>query len=93
MTTAYDNPLPYCRLAALGPVAALVLEGGPGVPVGLNDITRSVAASYDVRVAETFGDLDPADWIIGNTGTGDCLHPNGAAHEKVKDAFLEALGL
>jgi lysophospholipase L1-like esterase len=93
VATAYDNPLPYCSLALLGPVAALVLEGGDGVPFGLNDITRSVAAAYDVNVAETFGELDPADWIIGDTGTGDCLHPNGAGHEKVKDAFLEALGI
>jgi lysophospholipase L1-like esterase len=89
VATAYDNPLPYCQLAALAPVAALVLEGGNGVPFGLNDITRSVAAVYDVSVAETFGELDPSDWVGGT----DCLHPTGDGHEKVKDAFLEALGL
>ena len=92
VTTAYDNPLPYCALSALAPVASLVLEGGPGLPAGLNDVTRSVAAAYDVDVAETFGVLDPAEWIVSATG-GDCLHPNGDGHEKVKDAFLDALGL
>ena len=36
--------------------------------------------------------LDPADWVVNAAG-GDCLHPNGDGHEKVKDAFLGALGL
>jgi lysophospholipase L1-like esterase len=92
VATAYDNPVPYCYLSGLAPVATLVLEGGPGLAYGLNDITRSVAATYDATVAETFGVLDPADWIL-DSGTGDCLHPNGGGHEKVKDAFLAALGL
>jgi lysophospholipase L1-like esterase len=93
VTTAYDNPLPYCALSALAPVASLVLEGGPGLPAGLNDITRGVAAAYDVDVAETFDLLAPEDWPVNEDGSGDCLHPNGDGHEKVKDAFLDALGL
>lgn len=93
VVTAYDNPIPTCFLGAqgLGPLGAAILEGDDalGLPAGLNDITRGVAGAFDVKVAETFGDLEPSDWLGGQ----DCLHPNGPGHEKVKDAFLEALGL
>jgi lysophospholipase L1-like esterase len=87
VVTAYDNPIPNCFLSGLGELGALVLEGGPQLPDGLNDITRSVAAEYDAAVAETFGALADSDWV----GGFDCLHPNGTGHEKVKDAFLDAL--
>ena len=43
----YDNPIATCNLAGIpGAVqlADLVLEGGPGVPQGLHDIMREVAA-------------------------------------------------
>ncbi len=91
VVTAYDNPIPTCALAGLGlgPLGADVLEGGAEVPVGLNDLTRLVAEAYGVDVAQTFGALEPGDWV----GGFDCLHPNGTGHEKVKDAFLDALDL
>ncbi len=91
----YDNPFrdqspTTCALAgnplAIG-LANLVLEGGPGVPQGLHDIMRSVAAEYGIQVAEVFGDLrQPGEWF-------DCLHPTDLGYDKVTDAFLEALGL
>jgi hypothetical protein len=59
------------------------------VPVGLNDITRRVAADYDVGVAETFGPLGSGDWVGGT----DCVHPDASGHEKVAGALLKALGL
>jgi GDSL-like Lipase/Acylhydrolase family len=88
----YDNPIATCNLAAIpGAVqlADLVLEGGPGVPQGLHDIMREVAARCDVRVAEVFGDLGPQDWV----GGADCLHPDDSGYDEVTDAFLEVFGL
>jgi lysophospholipase L1-like esterase len=88
----YDNPIPTCFLGAVPgaiQLGALVLEGGGPVPQGLHDIMREVAARYDVRVAEVFGDLAPDDWVGGI----DCLHPDDSGYEKVTIAFLEALGL
>lgn len=87
VVTAYDNPIPNCFLSGLGDLGEQVLEGGPDLPDGLNDITRSVAAEYDATVAETFGELAAGDWV----GGFDCLHPNSPGHEKVKDAFAAAL--
>lgn len=87
VVTAYDNPIPNCFLSGLGDLGELVLEGGPDLPDGLNDITRSVAEGYDAAVAETFGALEASDWV----GGFDCLHPNSPGHEKVKDAFVSAL--
>jgi lysophospholipase L1-like esterase len=92
MIGTYDNPIATCFLAGVpGAVqlGALVLEGGPGVPRGLHDIMREVAARYDIQVAEVFGDLAPEDWV----GGADCLHPDDSGYDKVTDAFLEALGL
>ena len=93
VVTAYGNPIPYCYVGGfgLGPLAAAILEGDRslGVPVGLNDITRRVAADYDVGVAETFRSLGSGDWVGGT----DCLHPDASGHEKVAGAFLKALGL
>lgn len=86
----YDNPFATCFLGGVPgatQLAAVVLEGGPGVPLGLHDIMRDVAADYDVEVAEVFGDLAPADWVGGN----DCLHPVDSGYEKVADAFVEVL--
>jgi lysophospholipase L1-like esterase len=88
----YDNPIATCFLGLVpGAVqlGALVLEGGPGVPQGLNDIMRQVASVHDVQVAEVFGDLAPQDWVGGL----DCLHPDDSGHDKVTQAFLETLGL
>ena len=87
----YDNPFrdqspTTCVLAGNPFVIALgdlVLEGGPGVPQGLHDIMRAVAADYEIQVAEVFNDLgEPEDWF-------DCLHPTDLGYDKVTDAFLE----
>jgi lysophospholipase L1-like esterase len=89
----YDNGFANCNLGTVIPgavqLAALVLEGGPGVSQGLHDIMREVASRYDVQVAEVFGDLAPEDWVGGT----DCLHPDDSGYDKVTDAFLEVLGL
>jgi lysophospholipase L1-like esterase len=92
----YDNPFRdqsplTCPGLAGNPVVIslgnLVLEGGPGVPQGLHDIMRSVAADHGIEVAEVFGDLNTEkNWF-------DCLHPTQAGYDKVSEAFLEALRL
>lgn len=87
VVTAYDNPVPHCFLSSEADLAASALEGDPDLDEGLNDITRSVAANFDVAVAETFGTLDAGDWV----GGFDCLHPNDSGHDRVKDAFVVAL--
>jgi lysophospholipase L1-like esterase len=86
----YDNPIPTCFLGAVpgaGALAAAVLEGGPGIPQGLHDIMREVAAQYGVEVAEVYGDLAPQDWLGGQ----DCLHPKDTGYAKVAAAFEEVL--
>jgi lysophospholipase L1-like esterase len=83
----YYNPLPSCRLASLAPLADAVLEGGGGVTVGLNDLIRSIAAAHGVLVAETYGQLGPAE-LVGGT---DCLHPNDAGYQVITEAFTAAL--
>ncbi len=88
----YDNPVPYCDLAAVPGAAelgALVLEGAPdGSLDGVNDIVRRVAAGYDAEVAEVFGQLGAGDFVGGS----DCLHPTDSGYDIVTDAFLTALG-
>jgi lysophospholipase L1-like esterase len=81
----YDNPLGSCRLSALEPLGDLVLEGNSNFP-GFNDIIRSVAGALDVRVAETFGQLAPDDWVGGD----DCRHPDTSGHHKIAEIFLAA---
>jgi lysophospholipase L1-like esterase len=86
----YDNPIPTCFVNAFPGasfLAGIVLEGGPGVPQGLHDIMREVAADYGVEIAEVFGDLAPQDWLGGQ----DCLHPRDSGYAKVAQAFLEVL--
>lgn len=88
----YDNGISQCYLGGIpgAPLlAGLVLEGGGPGPLanGIHDIMRSVGANYDVEVAEVYGDLAPTDWV----GGADCLHPNDAGYEKVKDAFVQVL--
>jgi lysophospholipase L1-like esterase len=83
----YYNPLPSCRLAGLAPLADAVLEGGPGVAVGLNDLIRSIAAAHGVVVAETYGKLSRGDLVGGS----DCLHPNDAGYQLITEAFAAAL--
>ncbi|HSL26090.1 MAG TPA: SGNH/GDSL hydrolase family protein, partial [Acidimicrobiia bacterium] len=83
----YDNPLGSCFRAPLEPLADLLLEGGTGFPVGYNDIIRSVAAAFQVDVADTFGQLEPDDWLGGN----DCTHPDISGHHKIAEIFLDVI--
>lgn len=83
----YYNPLGSCFLADLEPLADNVLEGGPGVPFGLNDIIRATAAATDVEVAETFGALDGDDFVGGQ----DCLHPDKSGYHAIAQAFMDTL--
>jgi lysophospholipase L1-like esterase len=88
----YDNGIGQCYLSAFpGSVqlAALVLEGGFGpFASGIHGIMRSVGAQYDVEVAESYGDLAPADWV----GGADCLHPKDSGYTKVARSFADVLG-
>jgi lysophospholipase L1-like esterase len=84
---AYYNPLPGCVLAALSPLATLVLEGGGPVPAGLNDIIRASAAKYGAVVVETAPLIGVGD-LVGGT---DCLHPDDSGHAKIASAFAAAL--
>lgn len=88
----YDNGIPQCYLGGVpgAPLlAALTLEGGGPGPLanGIHDIMRSVGALYDVEVAESYGDLAPADWV----GGGDCLHPVDSGYAKVAQSFADVL--
>lgn len=86
----YYNALvnPGCPFNALAPLGDVVLEGQPalGVPAGLNDIIRAVAAWQGALVAETFGRLGPADL------QPDCLHPDDSGYAIIAQAFVDALG-
>ena len=82
----YSNSLIGCDLAGLAPLGDMVLEGGGGLPGGLNDIIRGVAAATGSNVAETFGLLD-ADDLVGGT---DCLHPDNSGYRKIARAFQRA---
>ncbi len=85
----YYNPVGSCYLSDLAPLADGVLEGGNGLPFGLNDIIRGVAQGVGgVTVVETYGLLDPADLIGGQ----DCLHPDDSGHQKIAKAFAAAMG-
>lgn len=79
VVTTYDNPLGSCQLAALEPLADAVLEGGAGIAIGFNDLIRVVASATDVEVADTFGQLDPEDWVGGT----DCRHPDITGYHKI----------
>ncbi|MGH8923382.1 MAG: SGNH/GDSL hydrolase family protein [Acidimicrobiia bacterium] len=83
----YYNPLGSCFRAPLAPLADVLLEGGPGVPVGFNDIIRLVAASTDVDIADTYGQLEDADFVGGE----DCLHPDISGYHKIAEIFLDVI--
>jgi len=84
----YDNPLGSCDRAALAPLADSVLEGGNGLPGGLNDIIRGVAGAVGgVTVVETYGLLQPDDFVGGS----DCHHPDDSGHRKIARAYLAAM--
>lgn len=81
----YYNPFvgSGCPAAAI-PFIDLVLEGGGPLAQGLNDRIRSLAADHEVRVAEAFGLLGPADV------DPDCVHANDAGYAKIATAFIDA---
>jgi lysophospholipase L1-like esterase len=81
----YYNPLPACPLAALAPLADIVLEGGGPVALGLNDIIRQQAAAVGAVVVET------APVVQLSEVQPDCLHPNAAGHADIADAFADAV--
>lgn len=84
----YYNPLGSCQLADLAPLADGVLEGGNGLPFGLNDIIRGVADGVGgITVVETYGMLSPTDLVGGE----DCLHPDDSGHRKIAKAFAAAM--
>jgi lysophospholipase L1-like esterase len=64
-----------------------VLEGGPDLPAGLNDLIRSISASNGVLVADAYGQLGSAE-LVGDT---DCLHPNDAGHRVIAELFAASL--
>ncbi len=82
--TYYNPLLPPCPFAPFALLGDIVLEGGPGLPVGLNDLIRSEAAVHNAEVADTFGKLGAGDLF------GDCLHANDAGYEKIAGEFIEA---
>lgn len=84
----YYNPLGACSLSGMAPLADLVLEGGGGLPYGLNDIIRGVAAGVGgITVVETYGLLDNGDFVGGD----DCLHPDDSGHLKIAKAYRSAM--
>lgn len=83
----YYNPLPGCYLAALTPLAQLVLEGGGPVPAGLNDIIRTSADAYGAEVVET-APLITVEDLVGGT---DCLHPDNSGHADIAAAFAAGI--
>lgn len=83
----YYNPLPACVFAPATPLGNLVLEGGPGLPVGLNDLIRVIAAGVNASVAETFGLLGVNDLV----GGADCLHADDSGYAIIANAFAGAL--
>lgn len=96
ITMTYYNPLPYCYIGAAnpaaGPFANWFLEGGtlPGLgtlPVGFNDLIRSISAANGAKVADTFGTLGAGDFL----GGADCLHPVRSGHTKIAADFVQAM--
>lgn len=85
--STYDNPLAACFLAPIEPLGDLILEGGPGLPVGFNQIIEAVAAATGTEVAEMFGELEPRDWVGGE----DCTHPNQRGYREMASVFLDVL--
>ncbi len=83
----YYNSLLACNLSPLAPLADLVLQGGPPLPFGFNDIIRNTSAFFGVGIAETYGLLE-ADDLVGGT---DCLHPDDSGHRKIGRAFRDVI--
>jgi len=85
--STYDNPLGACVLAPFEDFGDLVLEGGPGFPIGFNDVIELVAAATGAEVAEMFDELADEDWVGGQ----DCRHPDISGYHKMAEVFLDVL--
>ncbi len=74
-----------CPLNALAPLGDVVLEGEPllGLPDGLNDLIRAIAAAHGAEVADTFGRLSPDDI------QPDCVHANDDGYAEITEQFIE----
>ncbi len=87
----YYNPLRACDLAALAPLADVVLEGtqfGTETSLaGLNGIIEQSAAATGAVVVDTYGKLGFDDFVGGK----DCLHPDDSGHRVIADLFAEAV--
>lgn len=85
--TTYYNGLaaPGCPAAALSQLAQVVLEGGAGVPAGLNDIIRQAAQASGAVVVETPPVVQPAEI------RPDCLHPTDQGHADIAAAVARAV--
>jgi lysophospholipase L1-like esterase len=85
--TTYYNGLaaPSCPAAALRELAQVVLEGGPGVSAGLNDIIRQTAQAHGAVVVETAPVVAPAEI------RPDCLHPTDQGHADIAGAVTAAV--
>jgi len=81
-----------CPLNALEPLGNLVLEGNPalGLPLGANDLIRSIAAAHDAEVAELVpGGVFPA--LLGPSNIlPDCVHANDSGYAIIAGAFADA---
>lgn len=85
----YANTLvnPDCELHAQRTIGAVVLEGEAalGLPAGLNDVIRRVAAQHDILVAEGTDLDDPAFF------QADCLHYTDAGYAAVGERFEDVI--
>jgi lysophospholipase L1-like esterase len=77
---------------ALVPLGETVLEGNPalGLPLGLNDLIRSIAAAHNAGVADLVpGGVFPA--LLGESDIlPDCTHANDSGYQIIADAFADA---
>lgn len=81
----YYNPVPSCQLAPLASLAAQVLEGS-AQERGLNDVLRARAEEHGAVVVDTAESVAGRGDVVGGT---DCLHPSGAGHVRIAEAFEE----
>jgi lysophospholipase L1-like esterase len=84
-----------CPYSSLEPLGDLILEGDPaqGLPLGFNDLIRSIAAAHDARVA----DLVPRGIFPALLGPSDilpdCVHANDSGYQIIAEAFADAFGI
>jgi lysophospholipase L1-like esterase len=83
---------PDCLYNAAEPLGNLALEGNlyVGVPMGANDVIRSVAAAHGAEVAELVpGGVFPA--LLGPSDVlPDCVHATDSGYAIIADAFADA---